>query len=32
MHQGTPFAAIATKQEPIIFVDSEDMVRGKLVH
>ena len=32
MHRGTPFAEIAAKQEPIIFVDGEDMVRGKLVH
>jgi hypothetical protein len=32
MHQQTPFAEIAVKQEPIIFVDGEDMVRGELVH
>ena len=32
MHQGTPFAEIAAKQEPIIFVDGEDMVRGELMH
>ena len=32
MHQATPFAEIAAKQEPIIFVDGEDMVRGELVH
>ena len=32
MHQQTPFAEIAVKQEPIIFVDGEDTVRGELVH
>ena len=32
MHQQTPFADIAVKQEPIIFVDGEDVVRGVLVH
>jgi hypothetical protein len=32
MHQQTPFAQIASKQEPIIFVDGDDMVRGELVH
>lgn len=32
MHQQTPFAETAMKQEPIIFVDGEDMVRGELVH
>lgn len=32
MHERTPFAEIAAKGEQIIFVDGEDMVRGKLVH
>src|SRR3989337_538838 len=32
MHQHTPFAEIAAKHEPIIFVDGDDMVRGELVH
>jgi len=32
MHQQTPFAEIAAKNEPIIFVDGEDVVRGELVH
>ena len=32
MHAGTPFAALAAKHEPVIFVDGEDMVRGELVH
>ena len=32
MHQQTPFAEIAAKHEPIIFVDGEDVVRGELIH
>ena len=32
MHQHTPFAEIAAKHEPIIFVDGDDMVRGELIH
>ncbi|MGH9238012.1 MAG: hypothetical protein ACRD3G_08220 [Vicinamibacterales bacterium] len=32
MHLRTPFDAIAAKQERIIFVDGEDLVRGELVH
>jgi hypothetical protein len=32
MHKQTPFAEIAAKHEPIIFVDGEDMVRGELAH
>jgi hypothetical protein len=32
MHAQTPFAELATKHEPVIFVDGEDMVRGELVH
>jgi len=32
MHEQTPFAEIAAKHEPIIFVDGEDMVRGELAH
>ena len=32
MHQQTPFAQIAAKNESILFVDGEDVVRGELVH
>ena len=32
MHGRTPFAEIAAKDEPIIFVDGEDTVSGELVH
>ena len=32
MHQQTPFAQIAAKNQPILFIDGEDVVRGELVH
>ena len=32
MHGQTSFAQIAAKNEPILFVDGEDMVRGELIH
>lgn len=32
MHERTPFAQIAAKNEPILFVDGEDVVRGELIH
>ena len=32
MHRRTPFAEVAAKDEPIIFVDGEDTVSGELVH
>ncbi|MPZ19256.1 MAG: hypothetical protein GEV06_15285 [Luteitalea sp.] len=32
MHEQTPFVEIASKRQPLIFVDGEDMVRGELVH
>ena len=32
MHERTPFAEIAARHEPIIFVDGEDVVRGELIH
>lgn len=32
MHEHTPFAEIAAKGQPLIFVDGDDMVRGELVH
>jgi hypothetical protein len=32
MHQRTPFAELAARQEGIIFLDGEDVVRGGLVH
>ena len=32
MHERTPFAKIAARHEEIVFVDGEDMVRGKLAH
>jgi hypothetical protein len=31
MHQQTPFAQIAAKNESILFVDGEDVVRGELI-
>jgi hypothetical protein len=31
MHERTPFARLAARREEIVFVDGEDMVRGKLV-
>jgi hypothetical protein len=32
MHRQTPFAQIAARQEAILFVDGEDVVRGELAH
>lgn len=32
MHQRTPFAEIAARQEGTIFLDGDDVVRGELVH
>lgn len=32
MHRQRPFAEIAAKHEPIIFIDGEDVVRGELIH
>ena len=32
MRQQTPFAEIAAKHETIFCVDSDDMVRGELIH
>ena len=31
MPQQTPFAQIAAKNQPILFIDGEDVVRGELV-
>jgi hypothetical protein len=31
MHAATPFAELAAKDTQIIFVDGEDLVRGKLI-
>lgn len=31
MHEQTPFAQIAAKNESILFVDGEDVVRGELL-
>ena len=31
MHEQTPFAEIAARHQPLIFVDGKDMVRGELI-